>query len=78
MSHPYSVYIFICNNNWNSPDVKFFSTKEKAQRALLDKKKELQHRPGVDVIEDSPTAFVFLLGWEEHRVSWHIIEKPLE
>lgn len=60
-----------------STSTKYFGQLDLAKKALLDKKNELRYRPGVNLIKESDIEFTFLFSWEEHYVSWKILEKEL-
>ena len=74
-----TVFAITCNQYRNSlQEAKFYSTKKKARAALKEIAKERRNRLGVEVHDDTADLFSFILGWEEHRVSFAIIELAVE
>ena len=74
-----TVFAITCNQHRHSlQEAKFYSSKEKARKALKEIAKERRSRLGVEVIDDTKDLFSFLLGWEEHKVSFAIVEMAVE
>jgi hypothetical protein len=73
-----SVFAVVCSVSPDLHQTKFFATKEKARRHLANLLLERRHKLGVDLIENTDDKFVYLLGWEENRVAFSIIELPVE
>jgi hypothetical protein len=59
-------------------DTRFFSSKESARAVLKDMRNDRRHKMGVNVIEDTDDKFSYLFGWEEHQVTFTIVEISLE
>jgi len=56
---------------------KFYSNRELARDELKLIAKDRRFKPGVHVTTDEPDKFSFLFGWEEHQVTFAIIEIPV-
>jgi hypothetical protein len=68
-----TIYAVTNGADRNISTAKYYSTKEIAVDALKIIKDERRYRLGVTVIVDSDEIFSFLLGWEEHQVTFSII-----
>ncbi len=69
------VYAITCNQHQNTLlSAELFSTIELARKRLLELKEERQYNFGVHMHEDTLDLFNFTLGWEEHFVSFKIVE----
>lgn len=73
-----TIFAVVSSTSPELRNVKFFSTKEKAMMLLKTIVKEHCHKIGIDIVEDTPERFSYLLGWEEHRVTFSIVELPIE
>ena len=73
-----TIYAIKCSGTHIGNLSSYFPTKEKAETALAKIAKDRRHKMGVTVIDDSPVKFAFLLGWEENRVAWEIVEIILD
>lgn len=74
-----TVFAITCNQHRNSlQEAKFYSTKEKARKALKEIAKDRRGRLGVEVHDDTKDLFTFLIGWEEHLVSFAVIELTVD
>jgi len=70
-----TIFAITCSSDRNTlTQAKLFSSLEGAEDALKDIANERRDRLGVQVIEDTENRFSFLLGWEEVKVTWAIIE----
>ena len=69
--------IFVITHTGQIHNSKFFETKELAVKNLKQIAKDRRHKMGVTVEEDSETKFSFRIGWEEHKVSFSIMEIKL-
>ena len=56
----------------------FFIKKEDAVADLKRIAKDRKNKPGVTVEEDTDTKFSFRIGWEEHKVTFSILEVPIK
>ena len=70
--------IFAVTYSGNIRDTSFFETKENAQAELKKIKNDRKNKLGVTVEVDTEDTFSFILGWEEARVTFRIIEIPLK
>lgn len=73
-----TIFAVVSSTSPELRNVKFFSTKEKAMIFLKTIAQERRHKMGVDVIEDTTEKFSYLFGWEEHQVTFSIVELPIE
>lgn len=74
-----TVFVLTSSTHINAlREARFFSTKEKACQALKEKRDATCHKLGVDVIEDNETRFSYLFGWEEHKVTFSVVEIEIE
>lgn len=71
-----SIWAVTFNNNIISTI--FFEKKEDAQDDLKSIAKDRKNRPGVTVVEETEMKFSFILGWEQHHVTFSIVEIPLK
>lgn len=70
--------IFAVTTDGNILRSSFFEKKEDAINDLKEIKKTRRHSLGVTVEEDTETKFSFRIGWEEHKVTFSIIEVTLK
>lgn len=64
-----------------SPDLrsaKFFATLAGARKELNTLANERKNKLGVHNFEQSNDQFSFLIGWEEHKITFSIIELSLQ
>ncbi len=74
-----SVFVIRCSAYTDGlQGAKLFSTLDKAKAYLKKIAKDRRYKFGVDVIVDTDTEFTTLLGWEETRCSFKIIEIPID
>ena len=71
-----SIFIINCGNDLMN--ARLYSTRELAREALKKIADNRRHKPGVNVIRDEPDRFMFLIGWEEHPVSFRSEERELD
>lgn len=73
-----NIYAIICGSSPTVVLTKYYSTLEKARKALKKVAEDRRCKLGVDVVIDEPDKFSYLLGWEEAQVTFSIVELPLE
>jgi hypothetical protein len=66
--------IFAVTHSEKLQDAVLFSAQEKAEAYLRKLRAERRGRGSVTVVEDTPTVFGYTMGWEEHRVTFKIVE----
>lgn len=76
MSKTKTVFALNDGVNWNIHSIKLYDKQDLAEDALKQIKKDRRYKPGVTVIIDTPTEFQFIIGWEEHQVTFKIL--PIE
>jgi len=69
-----SIYAVVCSATPELRSAKFFSTKDSARKHLKLLADERRHKLGVHCFEENEDKFSLLLGWEEHKVSFAIVE----
>ncbi len=62
----------------NFESIKYFSDLDLAKKEMHYRFEEIRIQPGVHFTKNSELEFSFVFGWEEHNVSWKILEKKLE
>lgn len=70
--------IFAVTSDGTIRSATFFDTKEKAIAELKSIANDRRYKMGCDVIEDTETKFSFIIGWEEYKVTFAILEIPLK
>lgn len=79
MSDKLTVFAITCSSHSNTlREAKLYSSQDKAQAALKEIAKDRSGKLGVQVIENEPDRFSFIIGWEEHKVSFAIVELSVE
>lgn len=70
-----NVFCLTCNQYTNhlSQGV-FYSTQEKARKALKEKANNMRYNMGVRHVKETDDSFSFIFGWEEAQVVWQVIE----
>jgi hypothetical protein len=72
-----SIFAVVCNKMPAVHNANFFASKEGAKIYLKALANERRHKMGVRSFEEDEGSFSFILGWEEHYISFSIIELPL-
>lgn len=70
--------IFAVTNDGNIRSSKFFHTKQKARTYLKSIADDRKNKLGVHVIVNEEDKFSFTLGWEEHQVTFIVVEISIE
>jgi hypothetical protein len=73
-----TVFAIVCSATPSLHSIKFYATRELAQKQLKLVASERRHKMGVDCFVEEENRFSYLLGWEEHKVSFAIVEIPVE
>lgn len=73
-----NIFAIVCSATPNLYGTKFFTTKSGARTELKNLANERKHKLGVHCFEQTDDQFSFLLGWEEHKVIFSIVELPLQ
>ena len=73
-----SVFAVVCSATPELRNIKFFATKAGAQTYLKSLADERRHKFGVHCFEENEDKFSYLLGWEEHSVSFSIKELAIQ
>jgi len=68
------IYAIVCSAMPTLDKIKFYAQKEDASRDLRDIATERKYKPGILIVDDTGDKFSYLLGWEEHFVSFCIRE----
>ena len=69
-----SIFAIVCSATPTFHNTKFYSTKELAQKQLKKLADERRYKLGIHCFEETEDKFTYLLGWEERRVSYSILE----
>jgi hypothetical protein len=73
------IYILVSSSRERHlSSAQYFDSLSLAKKALQEKKKDLKSclcKHNIDV--DTDVKFSFIFGWEEHYITWEIIEKQL-
>lgn len=75
---PAKSFFAIMNSSERHQTAKYFSTVEAARKHLQKMADERRNRLGVTDFKQTENGFSFILGWEEHQVSFYIVELPIE
>lgn len=74
-----SVFAITCSAHSNPlREAKLYSSQDKAQAAMKEIAKDRSGKLGVHVMENELDRFSFILGWEERKVSFAIVELSVE
>jgi len=73
-----TVFAIVCSATPALHSIKFYATKSLAQKRLKEMANERRYKMGVDCFKDEEDRFSYLLGWEEHKVSFYITEISVE
>lgn len=72
------VFAITCSQHHNTlTQAQLFTTQDKARAELKSISDERRYKLGVQVFKDEPDCFSYLIGWEEHRVVFSIVELPV-
>lgn len=70
-----TIFAITCSAHHNTlTEAQLYTTRGSARDALKQIANERRNRLGVDVITDTEDRFSTLLGWEEVKTTWAIIE----
>jgi hypothetical protein len=70
-----TIFAITCSAHHNTlTQAQLYTTRGAARDALKQIANERRNRLGVSVIEDTTDRFSTLLGWEEVKTTWAIIE----
>lgn len=69
--------IFVVTHDGNIRNSEFFSTKQLARIALKSIANDRRHKLGVSVVVNEEDKFSFIVGWEEHKVTFSVVELPI-
>lgn len=73
-----SVFAIVCSATPDLHHLKLYATKELARKQLKALADERRYKLSVCMNDDTEDKFSYTLGWEEHYVSFGIIELPVE
>ena len=70
-----TIFAITCSSHYNSlHEAKLFATYKSAHEALSVIANERRGKLGVDIIEETAYTFAYLMGWEEKKVRFSIVE----
>lgn len=73
-----SIFAVICSSVPQIHNTKFFETKSRAEEHLKILADERRYKFGIMDFEEKEGSFSYLIGWEEHKVSFSILEISVE
>jgi len=73
-----TVFAIICSSTPEWRNIKLFSSLENAQKVLSELAEERKHKLGVSCFKTELNKFSFLLGWEEHKITYSIVELSID
>ncbi len=73
-----TIFAIVCNVTPELHNVKFFTTKTRAETELKNLAAERKSKLGVHCFEQTNERFSFLLGWEERKIIFSIVELPVQ
>lgn len=73
-----TIFAVVCSAAPNLHSTKFFFTKEGAQKYLKSAGSERKNKLGIHCFEEKEDSFSYLIGWEEHKVTFAIMEFHVE
>jgi hypothetical protein len=73
-----TVFAIVCSATPSLHNIKFYATKELAQKHLSLMADERKYKMGVDCFKFEENKFSYTLGWEERHVSFSITEISVE
>ena len=73
-----TVFAIVSSAIPNLSNIKFYATKELAQKRLREMADERRHKMGVDCFKEEENKFSYIFGWEQHGVSFSIVEVSVE
>ncbi len=73
-----TIFVVTTDGKITSSHTSFFFKKEDAISCLKSIAKDRRNKLGVKVDTDNEVKFSFTIGWEEHKVTFAILEIPIK
>lgn len=73
-----SIFAIVCSATPSLHNIKFYTTKQLAKVQLKKLANERRYKLGIDMFEEQEDSFSYLMGWEEVKVKFSVIELSVE